>query len=292
MNVRALTDADAEAVAAVAAADEIELRGHTHVGPNDVREWWSRADLGDSWLFEEDGSVAAAGWFLPWGDLGVFAGVVAQGWKGRGLGSDIAERAEALGRERGFARMHTWVLLEDAAAAELFHARGYEEVRRFYDMAIELAAAPSEPVLPGGLVLDGFRAEDARAFHDAIEEAFQDHWNWQGTPFDEWWERRRDDDHSLWFLVRDGDDIAAAVRNQDGIQGGGYVGIIGVRRRWRGRGLAKALLQRTFGEFWRRGVTRVTLGVDAESPTGATKLYESVGMHVEGTSVTYEKVLA
>jgi ribosomal protein S18 acetylase RimI-like enzyme len=65
-----------------------------------------------------------------------------------------------------------------------------------------------------------------------------------------------------------------------------------VRREFRGRGYAKALLYRTFAEFWDRGVPRVTLGVDAASPTGATHLYESVGMHVESENVVYEKMLA
>src|SRR5205807_1650633 len=99
---------------------------------------------------------------------------------------------------------------------------------------------------------------------------------------------RRGDDRSLWFLVRDGDEIAAIVRN-DLRDTAGYVGIMGVRRPWRGRGLGKALLYRTFHEFVRRGLTRVTLHVDAESPTGATKLYESVGMHVESETVTFER---
>jgi mycothiol synthase len=204
----------------------------------------------------------------------------------------MAERAEQLGRERGFARMHTWVLLEDTAAGELFRGRGYAEVRRFYDMAIELDAAPPAPVVPDGLALDGFRPADARAFHAAIEEAFLDHWDWHGTPFEQWWERRRNDDHSLWFVVRDGDEIAAAVRNDPDRNGGGHVGALGVRRRWRGRGLGRALLHRTFGEFWARGITRVTLGVDAQNPTGATKLYESVGMEVEMEAVVFEKALA
>ena len=39
------------------------------------------------------------------------------------------------------------------------------------------------------------------------------------------------------------------------------------------------------------GMPRVTLGVDAENPTGATQLYESVGMHVEQENVVYEKAL-
>src|SRR5207245_3883261 len=116
-----------------------------------------------------------------------------------------------------------------------------------------------------------------------------DHWEWHGTPFETWWEMRRGDDQSLWFVVRDDGEIAAAVRNDANRNGGGYVGIIGVRRAWRGRGLAKALLRRPFGEFCRRGVTRVSLDVDADSPTGATKLYESVGMHVESAMVVYDR---
>ncbi len=63
-----------------------------------------------------------------------------------------------------------------------------------------------------------------------------------------------------------------------------------MRRPWRGQGLGKALLYRTFAEFWRRGLPRVSLGVDADSPTGATKLYERVGMTVESANVVFEKI--
>ena len=294
MNVRPITKGDAPAVAALADADEIALRGHSsHIGPHDVLDWWSRSDLErNTWLFEDGGAAVAAGWFSPWGDKATFAGVVAQEWKGRGIGADIVERAETRGRESGLARMHTWVLPEDAAAMALFAGRGYREVRRFYDMAIALDATPPEPVVPARLLLDDFRVEDSRAFQEALHEAFQDHWEWHGVPYDEWWEMREGDDHSLWYVVRDGDEIAAAVRNETGRLGGGYVAIIGVRRPWRGQGIAKALLYRSFGEFWKRGISRVTLGVDAESPTGATKLYESVGMHVESENVVFERAVA
>jgi mycothiol synthase len=291
VNVRPLTLDDADAVTAMVAADEESLRGRpSRLGANVVRDWWSRVDLAnDSWLFEEDGAVGAAGWLFPYGDKAAFAGVVAQGAKGRGLGAALVDRAEASAQVHGLRRMHTWIAPEDAAAIALLRGRGYEEVRRFYDMAIELDALPPRPSLPDGLVLDGFREDDAQAFHHAIGEAFEDHWDWHGTPFGEWWEYRRGDDHSLWFVIRDGEEIAAAVRNDPDRSGGGYVGIIGVRRGWRGRGLAKALLHRTFGEFWDRGITRVSLDVDADSPTGATKLYESVGMHMESSMVVYER---
>ena len=291
MNVRPIVASDADAVASIVVEDSEALSGRpSRLGPNDVRDWWSRADLArDSWLFLDDGEPVAAGWLHPYGDKAAFAGVVAQRAKGRGYGSAIVERAEDRARARGLARMHTWVPPEDAAAISLLRERGYDEVRRFYEMAIELAATPPEPIVPEGFALDAFHEEDARAFHDTLEDAFRDHWEWHGTPFDEWWELRRGNDQSLWFVIRVGTEIAAAVRNDAERNGGGYVGIIGVRRDWRGRGLAKALLLRTFGEFWRRGVTRVSLDVDADSPTGATRLYETVGMHVEGAMAVYER---
>jgi hypothetical protein len=43
------------------------------------------------------------------------------------------------------------------------------------------------------------------------------------------------------------------------------------------------------GEFARRGEKRVGLGVDAESETGATRLYERVGMHVAFQANVFRK---
>lgn len=163
-------------------------------------------------------------------------------------------------------------------------------MRHFYEMAIELTARPAVP----DLAIETFDEADARAFHDALDEAFQDHWEHHGRGFEEWWERHRANpnfDPAIWFLIRDGVEIAAVCRNDANVNGGGYVGALGVRRPWRGRGFAKALLLRTFAEFWDRGLPRVTLGVDAESPTGATHLYERVGMRVESENVVFERVV-
>ncbi len=60
----------------------------------------------------------------------------------------------------------------------------------------------------------------------------------------------------------------------------GWVRILGVAPSFRGRGLGRALLLRAFAQFRSRGMKRVGLGVDGESPTGANALYESAGMRV------------
>jgi mycothiol synthase len=64
-----------------------------------------------------------------------------------------------------------------------------------------------------------------------------------------------------------------------------------VRRPWRGRGLGEALLRHSFVEFHRRGRRAVALGVDADSLTGATRLYERAGMHVDQVHELYTKVV-
>jgi mycothiol synthase len=297
MNVRPICEEDLPAIAVFLHDDEERLLGRpSRTGLEDVRAWTNGADLArDSWLYEDgDGEIRALGWVELHDEIGIAIGVVHAEVRGRGLGAELVMRSEARLRERSAARVHQIALAADTAAVPLLLDRHYHEVRRFWEMSIELEEPPVAPSLPEGLRIEAFATSEARAFHAALEEAFRDHWEYQPQSFDAWWERRSsaaDFDPTLWFTVRDGDEIAAAARNDPFRSGGGWIAALGVRRAWRGRGLGKALLLHSFGEFVRRGTTRVSLGVDAENPTGATRLYESVGMHVELEQVVYEKEL-
>jgi hypothetical protein len=51
------------------------------------------------------------------------------------------------------------------------------------------------------------------------------------------------------------------------------------------------MLHHTFGQFYQRGTRKVGLDVDAQSLTGATRLYEKAGMHVARREALYEKEL-
>ena len=279
---------------ALLAADEEALHGRPSlIAEGDLREWTSRTNLAeDSWLVEDGGELAAVGWFdvLP-GEDAFAIGAVHPSRKGQGFGSGLVERAEARAQHYGIARLHQFSFAQDEPAHELFLGRGYHEIRRFYEMAIELEERPAVP----SVEIETLQVEEAEAFHAALDEAFQDHWEHHSWPFAEWWERQTRNpgfDPSLWFVIREGGEMVAVSRNEANRNGGGYVAAIGVRRPWRGKGYAKALLLHTFREFYDRGMTRVTLGVDAENPTGATQLYERVGMQAEQEHVFYEKRFA
>jgi mycothiol synthase len=290
MNVRPFVESDAPAVAALIRVDEELCYGRPgRVTDADILMFLQYSK--ENWVWEEDGRMVASASFGVHGDVAIIRGIVAD--KGRGIGTEIVERGEAFARAEGAKKIHAAAAEPDAAARALLESRGYREVRRFYEMAIELTEAPSAPVLPEGLVVDELRGGEYEAFYEALNEAFAEHWEWHPEPFEKWFERRqgqhRDEDGPIWFVVRDGDELAAVTRNDLSVAGGGYVGAIGVRPAWRGKGLGKALLQQTFAEFWRRGTTRVSLDVDSQNETGAVRLYERVGMRVDSCGVAFEK---
>jgi ribosomal protein S18 acetylase RimI-like enzyme len=233
----------------------------------------------------------AYGVVIPHGERAETDGFVHPAQAGRGLGSWLIRRGQERARELGFRSVITWCLAPDTHARALFERFGYREVRRFYRMLIEHEREPVAPEWPEGFRVSAFEPGEGPAFHAALEEAFAGEWNFVPEPFEHWAERRlnvADFDPTLWFIVRERDEIAAVLRCDPERAGAGWVGALGVRPQWRQRGLGLALLQHAFGELYRRGQSRVGLGVDAQNPSGATRLYERAGMHITYEAVAFE----
>ncbi len=296
-DVRFATDADAAAVAELARACEAVVLGTAVITEGDVRDWWRVTKPGENvWLIHGGGRLVGAATLWPQGDAPNVWGDVHPEAVGRGLGTALLELAEARARELGASAVRNEVFAQDETAAALLESRGYVPVRRHYGMRIELGdEAPPEPDWPGGLTVAPFRDGDGPAFHAALGESFQDEWGHTPLEYEEWRRARLDADDfdpEVWAVVRDGDEVAAVIRCDVFRYGGGWVGALGVRQPWRRRGIGLALLQHAFRVFHARGERSVGLGVDTENPTGATRLYERAGMHVEDETVTFEKSLA
>ena len=296
ITVRRATVDDAAAVDELITAADVAVQGWSESSVPELLGWWRMMDLEhDSWLLHEGNALVAYAAGFAHADAFELDGFVHPEQRGRGFGAWLVARGEERARERGKSQLQTFALGGDARAHRLFEGRGMREVRRYYRMMIELDDQPPDAELPDGLMLATFDPNDAKAFHDALIEAFADEWNFVAMPFEDWRELRLvkdpDFDPTLWFVVREGDEIAAVMRNEPDRSGAGFVGALGVRKPWRRRGIAQALLQHAFAEFYRRGKRRVALGVDAENPTGATRLYERAGMHVAFEAVAYGKEL-
>jgi mycothiol synthase len=173
----------------------------------------------------------------------------------------------------------------DEALENALAAAGFTIVRRFWRMRADLAAIDAVmPPLPEGGTVRLVRDDDGRrAVHAVLEESFADHWNHAERTYDAFAAavvgRMSEDPDGWWLLEVDGEPAAICLLDESRADlGDGYVRTLGVRRQFRGQGLAQHLLLRAFAYYREKGRAGVQLGVDADSPTGANHLYEKVGM--------------
>jgi mycothiol synthase len=296
LTVRGATLDDVEAAAAIVRAEEVALRGESEFGHADLVDFWRASNLGDaSWVVERERIPVGFAACIERDAESMCWITVHPDVSGRGLSTWLLARGEERALVASSRTLRVGAIAENAAARRLFADRGYRDARHYFTMRVNLGHELERPVWPDGISVATFRPEDARAVHAALNDAFAEEWGWHSLLFEEWREHRLEAPHtdvSLWFIAWEGDEVAGVARCEDNRDGGGWVGAIGVRKPWRGRGVGRALLLHAFGEFGLRGDTHVGLGVDAENPTGAARLYESVGMRVIKEDVIFEKELA
>ncbi|HSB88646.1 MAG TPA: GNAT family N-acetyltransferase [Anaerolineales bacterium] len=221
-------------------------------------------------------------------------GYVHPSFRRRGIGSAFLEgmQARSLAWEDRPDGTRPAVLQAFAADSELgglgfLPACGFAPIRYAYKMERDLTSTPIPSLpLPSGLEVRPADESQDRAIWEAEREAFQDHWGYTPWP-EENFQRFISFPHydrSLWRVAWDGDQVAGMVLNyinqEENAHFGrlrGYTEDIAVRRPWRRRGLARALIAQSLAALKDRGMTAAALGVDAENPTGALHLYESLG---------------
>ncbi|MGC9349036.1 MAG: GNAT family N-acetyltransferase [Anaerolineae bacterium] len=314
-SARPATLDDADAVVELINACSIADRGHPTTDLSEIRNDWISpyCDPQTNARLVYDGKelVGCASLWTEPPCVTIYASVrVHPDDKGRGVGTYLARWAAArawkaavsVAPENARIAIHQFRPATDADSRGLLLSEGYQDVRHGYRMLIELENPPPSPRFPDGIVMRTFdRERHMRALVRAEQEIFRDHWGYVELPFEQdlaAWEQWIDNDEhhdpSIWFLAMRGEDIAGVCLCRSFMVEDpemGYVSSLGVARRWRRRGIGLAMLHHAFGEFHRRGKKRVSLDVDADSLTGATRLYEKAGMHVQRESVTYELVL-
>jgi ribosomal protein S18 acetylase RimI-like enzyme len=182
----------------------------------------------------------------------------------------------------------------DATMLRWLEAAGGRLIRRFARMEVPLDATgehAAPPEQPAGVSIRNVTdtEDDWRRLHRVIDTAFSDHFGHVEASFEDFVadERQWIDDYSLCWLATVGGEPAAALLGKRR-PGSGYVGVLGTLREHRGRGLGTLLLRVAFAEFARRGETVGSLNVDLTNPTGAVRVYESVGMRVVQTELAFE----
>lgn len=216
----------------------------------------------------------------------------------RALDAEAAEALLAAGSSHaGSSTTRAVVQGRDKVLRGVVEAAGWEPVRQSFQMRIDLAQEIPEPQWPEGIAVRTMEPGEEERIYEASNAAFADHWDFHPQPFDQWRAYAfgsEDFDPSLVWLAEEVGELAGLSVNRWHFSGDrefGWIEILGVRREWRRRGLATALLRHSFLDFRARGATRVGLGVDAENTTGAVRLYERVGMQVARRHDLYERPL-
>src|SRR6185436_6074434 len=175
--------------------------------------------------------------------------------RGRGVGSELLRLTEdeARGRMDG---IEGRVYLQNATTADagdFYRARGFETVRRFRRMAIDLEREP-EATVPEGVELRRIVPGEEPAIHELLEDAFSEHWEHRRRSFEEYAERtfaRDDYDPTLCLVATaDGEPAGASLNWWKDTGDWGWIGVLGTAPRFRGRGIGEALLLESFAEFW------------------------------------------
>ena len=299
MTLRPPREDEFDAMLEVMNAHQLAAFGEADVTAEDLQAWLTTpyvvADR-DIRVLERDGRLVGYADVDPtrdeppmwWCDVKIASDADADA-VARELVGWIDERTHADG-----GRIRIWTSETDTRVAGAYRALGFEPTRHSYRMEIDLVGEDRDPVWPDGIAVRSGTDADQQAVYEATVEVWRDTNDPIDETFDEWahWHARQSSyDPSLWFLAEAGEELAGfAVCRQDPVDpNAGYVALLGVRRPWRRQGLGEALLVHAFRAFRERGLTRGTLGVDASSKTGATRLYERAGMRAYRTTVFFER---
>lgn len=268
----------------------------------------------DMTMVEADGAPVAYAHIFRWENdegeqlFGLSAQVL-PAWRRKGIGGALlawlerrsAEVAAALGpHPKRYLQGGT----DDKIAGRvaLFERAGYAPMRFGNMMLRDLNQPVPELALPDGLELRPVRDEDLRAVWDATNEAFRDHWghreateaDWQR--FLEWPDKQPQHWQIAWDIASNqpAGGVHATVfpkENERFNMKRGWADPVWVRRPWRKRGLAKALLASAMHKLIALGMDEAALGVDTQNPNGALGLYESMGFKPVKRWVTYRKAI-
>lgn len=315
---RPLTLTDAEQVANISNAIATHLgTGEQHQAET-IRIFWQEPgfDLGQMSVGIFDGAGKLAAYAILWatGETPVHPWLnwdVHPDHHDRQLGAELLawvdERAQpVLARcpENARVSIETGAPEDYAWRKATLQSAGYEPHRIAYDMRISMAERPQPAPLPAGVALRSYQHQrDLPQLVDVVRDAFSDHFGYVEQSFEKdlaefrhWLDNDQYFAEELVLLAFDEatDEAIGCLLGltQDHRHPGmGFIDVVGVRRDYRRRGLAQALLTRSFQQFWDRGMPTVNLDVDGQSLTNAVALYERVGMHRQRTHIGYEKLL-
>ncbi|MFW0771570.1 GNAT family N-acetyltransferase [Paenarthrobacter nitroguajacolicus] len=249
----------------------------------------------------------------PGGDKATGMACVDPEWQQRGIGSAVLlwqegqvrsrfQSDQAAGHTTAPPRLRIQTEEQHEHQATLLMGHGYSAVRWFNEMHRPLAGQLPEAALSAGLELRSLDPSLFEPVRQAHNDAFRDHWGSEPRDEESWRFTIEEPTarHDLSAVVIDsttGEVAGYQLTSFDpdsatdrGFKEG-YTELLGVRRDYRGRGIAQALLAYAMQRYVSAGMDVASLDVDSANPTGALELYLGMGYSPVNRSMTWEKML-
>jgi mycothiol synthase len=241
-------------------------------------------------------------------------------WQRRGVGSALLAWLEARTRQRfaedsgagsssespdrtaSVPRLRIFIEQKQQHQCAVLEESGYAVVRYYNEMHRPLSAPLPDAPLDHGLELVPMEPGLSEAVRLAHNQIFADHWGSEPRDEEGWGfvvndPLARPDLSAVVVASSTGEVVGYQLASHDpdtAVTRGfteGYTDLLGVRREFRGRGIAQALLADAMRRFAAAGMDKASLDVDSENPTGAMALYCKMGYAPVNTSLAWEKVL-
>ncbi len=227
-------------------------------------------------------------------------------WQDRGIEQALIKWGESRGRhyasvlpEGETGSFLAFSREKDQTRRQFLECSGYEIKRYYHSMKRDLIDLPERP-LPDGITVRPVLPKDYRKVWDVSNIAFEDEYG-AADPTEEWYQSYQASPNYqpiIWQVAWDGDEVVGSVQNyislaENELEGRhrGYTEGISVLREYRGRGIASALICRSMAMFKAMNMDEVALTADTQNPTGAMRLYTSLGYQPYMTLLEYQKKL-
>lgn len=209
----------------------------------------------------------------------------------------VGERAGESGRQQLTVR--AGVIASETHYIGLLRAAGFDFVKRYARMRGPLSGSAQPPDLAEGVTIrpvDPTDDQEMRTFHRILNTAFMDTPDHQPFDYDNFRERLEALPAIAWdeWFIAEVDGVPAGIlqsAEQMAEANEAWVKNLAVAKEFRGRGLGRLLLRTAFATYAAKGCTAVGLGVDMTNPTGAYRLYESVGLTPFYEADVYERTV-
>ena len=187
---------------------------------------------------------------------------------------------------------------------EAYERNGFHVETVYWRMVLNFQSENDleRPVVPEGYEIRRVDPDDDSVMAQGFElyqDTFSEHHGFADADmslelFAQGWRSAESYDRDAWWFAYEGGSPVGMLMgdNRRLQQGEGFVRDLGVRKPLRGKGIARALLLTAFAHWRDLGRSGVQLGVDTANVTGATRLYESVGMRSLLSAVALERTIS